>query len=180
MAIKIPSNKIQFKYTSGGEYIVEKTYQKYQGYYYELNGKTFAGQSFDVNAPVLLKTNSDEINSLLLNPKTALYGAISGIKLPSDTVPTYTYIPTDADIENNQATRYFAKKINSNPILIREINEETYNKVIKELFSSFQVIAIPYTFTPGFSKGLPQDITSAEKEMSGITAWLGLEENIFK
>ena len=44
MSVRIPSNQIvKSKYTIGKEYMFESTYREYQGYYYELNGKLFAG-----------------------------------------------------------------------------------------------------------------------------------------
>ena len=40
MALKLPKNQIATsKYTSGGEYVTDKEYKNYQGYYYELNNK---------------------------------------------------------------------------------------------------------------------------------------------
>jgi hypothetical protein len=170
--IKVPSNKIQFKYTSGGEYIVEKTYQSYQGHYYELNGKAFAGNEYNQNAPVLIKADSNKVNSLLLNPKTATYGVVSGTKLYPTNIPSYVYVPTKEDIDRGYVVRYFAKKNNTSPnILIKEINETTFNE--NKDNPNYQLISITFDFPPGsFSKGIPRNIDQVEKKMPGIKDWL--------
>ena len=125
MSLRIPANQIvKSKYTIGKEYMFESTYREYQGYYYESNGKLFAGKEFNINAPVLIKINLNNINPLRTNPATLVYGTISGIKL--NTIP-----PPSVISKSNILTekRYFYKKVNSNPILIKEINEDTFNSM---------------------------------------------------
>jgi hypothetical protein len=79
MNIKLPPNIIvTSKYTSGDEYMFESTYNKYQGYYYELNGKIYAGKVFDSFAPILVKIESKSTNPALMNPATYLYAKLSG------------------------------------------------------------------------------------------------------
>jgi hypothetical protein len=141
MSLRIPSNQIvKSKYTIGKEYIFESTYREYQGYYYELNGKLFAGKEFNINAPILVKINLSNINPLRTNPSTLVYGIISGIKL--NTIPPPSII-SKSNIFTEK--RYFYKKINSNPILIKEINEDTFN--------SMQSNPLYQTISVGIPKG---------------------------
>jgi hypothetical protein len=176
MAIKVPQNQITFKYTSGGEYIIESTYQSYIGHYYEFKGKIFAGKEFSVSALTLLRADSDKVNKLILNPKTATYGIISGAKTYPTSIPAYNYIPTDEEINRGYVIRHFAKKNNTSPdIIIREISETTLNTY--KANPNYQFISIVFNFTPGgFSKGIPQDIDKAETIMSGITTFLELDD----
>ena len=100
----------------------ETSYKEYIGYYYEFNGKIFSGKEFRYDAPILIKMNSDNINILKLNPKTNLYSAISNINITKE--KRIVSIPL---ILSNE-TKYLAKKLNSNPIRIFFISEDTYNE----------------------------------------------------
>jgi hypothetical protein len=78
MSLKIPRNIIiEAKYTQGKEYMTIDTYKEYQGYYYELNDKIFAGKEFDVFAPELIRLSSNKINPLLTRLSTYAYAALS-------------------------------------------------------------------------------------------------------
>lgn len=123
MSVRIPLNQIvTSRYTSGKEYIYETSYKEYIGYYYELNGKIFAGKEFRYDAPILIKINSDSINILKLNPKTNLYSAISNSTMTKEKkIVSIPLILSDG-------TKYFAKKLNSNPIRIFFVSEDTYNE----------------------------------------------------
>ena len=175
MGLKLPKNQIvTSKYTIGKEYMFESTYREYQGYYYETKGKIFAGKEFNINAPVLIKINSSNVNTLLTNPNTYAYAKISNVKISSTNILSYNYIPTNDDYNKGYATRYFAKKQNTYPdIIIREISEDTF-KLYKNN-PNYQLISIIFNFTPGgFTKGVPQNINKAENEMPGIKTFLGL------
>ena len=54
MGVRIPQNQIVYKHTAGGEYMFESTYKEYQGPYYEMSGKIFAGKEVTTSAPVLV------------------------------------------------------------------------------------------------------------------------------
>jgi len=126
MNIKLPSNIIvTSKYTSGDEYMFESTYNKYQGYYYELNGKLYAGKTFDSFAPVLIKIQSKDINPALLNPATYVYAKLSGANSTQREPVSYYY---DSSRPNNDAFRYFIQKRNVTPIIIKEINKATFDE----------------------------------------------------
>jgi hypothetical protein len=155
-SVKIPSNQILFKYTIGGEYIYQDSYKEYQGYYYELNDKIFAGKEFNTNSPLLIKKTSDTINSLLISPKTFMYGKLSKLDIPSNN--EIKSIPINTSIEG---IKYFAKKLNSNPIRIIFISEEDYNKNINKnrLYSFTNINYNPewgFTITDQNRKDIPE------------------------
>ena len=80
MSIRIPKNIIvESKYTSGNEYMFKSTQKEYKGYYYEMNGKIFAGREFKINSNELLKINIKNINPLLSRATTSVYGLLSNI-----------------------------------------------------------------------------------------------------
>ena len=65
--MRVPANIItENKYTIGKEYIDKKTHKLYQGYYYELNNKFFAGKEFNNNAPEIIKIKSSHLIIMLL------------------------------------------------------------------------------------------------------------------
>jgi hypothetical protein len=65
MGFRVPKNKIiKSKYTSGKEYMFVSTYREYQGYYYESNGKIYAGETYDSAAPELIRINSSNVEQL--------------------------------------------------------------------------------------------------------------------
>ena len=110
MGLRVPQNQIvTSKYTSGKEYIFNSTYREYIGYYYELNGKLFAGKEFSTTSPELIRINSNKVNNLLTHPSTYVYGKISGVKIPNIKI---TQLPNDLSKELN----FYCKKINDNSI----------------------------------------------------------------
>ncbi len=173
MGLRIPPNQIvESKYTSGNEYMFAKTYKEYKGYYYEMNGKNFAGKEFNVNNPEIIKIDNPTNNKLKFNPSTYIYGAISGVQLVTQIATPYFFKPTESDIQKGQVTRYFAKKTNENPFIIKEINQDTYKTLQSDPL--YQTTSIIFIFSPGYPNGLPQSIDDAEKQMPGIKAFLGL------
>jgi hypothetical protein len=111
MSIRIPQNIIvESKYTSGNEYIIIDTNIMYKGYYYEMNGKIFAGKEFDINAIELIKLLPKNINPFLLQVSSYVYGKLSNVKL-NNTLPISTiYQPTQEDYDRGYSIRYFYKK----------------------------------------------------------------------
>jgi hypothetical protein len=145
MSVRIPQNQITTnKYTTGKEFVYEKTYKEYQGFYYEVNGKIFAGSEFSVNAPSLLRMGSDKINILKDNPETLAYANASNSILYKQ--KDLTSIPLDTF---KGGTKYLAKKLNSNPIRIIFISEEDYNDNIKN--TSYSLTALYYHSEWGFN-----------------------------
>ena len=153
MGVRIPSNLITTnKYTIGNEYLVESTHKEYKGYYYELNGTAFAGKEFDPNAPMLISVSSSEVNDLLVNPETAVYGSISKVNINN---AIFTPIPS---IQAKDKIRYFCRQVNIQPVTIREIDEETYNKLQQNPL--FQTASTQQT----------ED--QAEAQLPGLKEWL--------
>jgi hypothetical protein len=165
MAIKVPQNKIIVKYTSSGEYVVKDTNKKYTGYYYDLNGVTYAGKEYNAKNPILIKITSENYNSLLSNIKTALYGVISNVGIPNTPKITSAYSnPADS------AIRYFIKKINVTPILIKEVTKDT--------FTSIKINPLYQTLEVNYRPNLPEvTLNELDKKMPGIKDFL-LEESI--
>jgi hypothetical protein len=182
MALRIPTNQIvTSKYTVGKEYLVLSTYKEYQGYYYELNNKTFAGKEFNLNALELIKMDSDRVNSLLINPATSTYGKISKLKINNSNPTSYYFIPSEKDAQRGYTFRYFLSKVNSNPILIKEISEDDYNIFITNpLYITVKIIN--YIIQDGASRDnnnnnytfTSKDIDVAEQTMPGIKYFLDM------
>jgi len=167
MGLRVPQNQIvTSKYTTGGEYLVEETYKNYQGYYYEYNDVTYAGKEFNIKSPVLIKKGSDDVNKLLLNPKTAQYAAISGIKINDGKIHS---LPKSniSFVTNNDGVvplAFYYKKKNENPIIIRAISEESYQ--------TLQSDPIYQTTYVGTYQGKPKSIDEADREMPGLKIFL--------
>jgi hypothetical protein len=167
MSIRIPKNIIvESKYTSGKEYMVVSTYKEYQGYYYELNNKIFAGKEFDINAPELQKIEVSKLNPFLIKASTYVYGLLSNSKINSSKPISKTYNPTPEELNKGFIVRYFSKKLNENPIIIKEINESSFKELKQNPI--YQVISINWNTLSD------NEIVkiSAEKEMPGIKAFL--------
>ena len=167
MGIRIPQNQIvKSKYTAGKEYMFKLTHKEYIGYYYELNDKTFAGKEFNSNAPLLVKIIPENINNLLTKAATYVYGRVSGTTLPQSKVNSTIFSPTEKDYQNISTNRYFTQKVNSNPILIKEINEDSYKQIQRDpLYIS---IIIKWNVT-GDNTNV---VNEAEKKIPGISIFL--------
>jgi hypothetical protein len=174
MALKIPKNKIQEgKYTSGGELILESSNIVYKGYYYELNNVLYAGKTFDINAPKLVPIK--EKNTLLdKGASTAVYSIISGVTSQKLQTPPIVSIPNGPISKNKEitveTTRFYYSKTTPEYTLIREVNEETYKSLQQNPL--YKTTSIKFTPSPGYPKGLPQNLDTAEAEMPGIKAFL--------
>jgi hypothetical protein len=160
--VKVPANIIETKYTSGDEFVFSFNYKYYKGYYYELNGKTFAGKEFNVNASELVKANSKEINPLLTSAKTLVYGSLSKVKL--NNINVKGVIPPDDHNVNVDLVVFYCKKININPILIKQISEQTYYTLKND-----PLYIVTYI---GNYKGIDQDINDASKQIPELRDWL--------
>lgn len=159
--MKVPSNIIvRSQYTAGKEFIYADSYEEYQGYYYGMNNKYFVGQVFDPNAREILKINSDKVDKLKLNSK--LFAFISLLKTQ---IPGNIKIPSIVP-DGRNATRYFAKKLNYNPILIKEIDENTSAQL--QLDPTYQVLSL----TLPASDYDPAILDDADKKMPGIKDFL--------
>lgn len=131
--MKIPSNLIKKnQYTLGGKLIYLDTYQDYQGYYYIINNQFFEGKEFKVGSRELIQINSDKVNKLKFDKATSTFANLSNIKLPNNKLPSSIYQYSQLSFFTStppDETRFFAKKLNNSPILIKEIDEDTFKKI---------------------------------------------------
>ena len=162
MGLRIPLNQsVTSKYTTGGEYIIESTYNEYKGYYYELNGKIFAGKEFNVNAPILVKLEKDKLNPLLLNSSTFVYGKVSGVNLNNQEPNSYYF---NSDTTDN-TLRYFISKNTVKPLSIKEINIDTFEQFKNNvLYTSVSIY-----YQGGFND---EELNKAEQILPGIKTYL--------
>jgi len=159
--MKVPANIIvKSQYTQGKEFIYPDTYETYQGYYYEMNSRYFIGRTFDPNAREILKLQSDKVDKLKLNSKLFTFLNLLKIKLPNTT--KISSIQPDG----RNSTRYFAKKLNYSPILIKEVNEEIFNKLQTD--PTYQTL----TLTLPSSDYDPAILDQADKQMPGLKSFL--------
>ena len=64
--MRLPKNIISENlYTSGNEFVDATTNSLYQGYYYEINGKFYAGGTFDSKAPEIIKIK-EEVDMIMI------------------------------------------------------------------------------------------------------------------
>jgi hypothetical protein len=79
--------------------------------------------------------------------KKFIFGKISGININQKDTPTSViYQPTQDDYDRGYSIRYFYKKINLTPIIIKETNQENYNLLINDPL--YQVVLIKWTTVP--------------------------------
>jgi hypothetical protein len=160
MAIRIPSNiTVKSQYTAGKQYMYESTQREYQGYYYEMNGKIFAGKEFSSNAPTLLKITPNNINSLLTSAATYVYGKITGTKIPISIPSSYYFNPDTTD----NIFRYFTKKMNDN--IIKEINEDTFNQIK----ANPMYVSVSLYYQSNFNEN---ELNKAEEKIPGLKTYI--------
>jgi len=157
--MKIPANVIETgKYTSGGEFVYKSNQSPYKGYYYILNNRFFEGKVYKADAQEIIQTK--ESNTLLYRLSTAAFSLASGItsqNLRQKPVPS---LPTTALNKPNIGIRYFSKKVNVKPTVIKEISKETYDSLQGD--SLYQTTFI----------GPDKSINQAEKEIPGLKTFL--------
>ena len=156
--MKIPANVIETgKYTSGGEFVYKSNQSPYKGYYYILNDRFFEGKEYKADAQEIIQIK--ESNTLLYRLATAAFSLASGItsqSLRQRPVPS-----VQSNIEGVfTPIRYFSRKVNIKPIIIKEISKETYDSLQGDpLYQT--------TFV-----GPDQSINQAEKQMPGLKDFL--------
>jgi hypothetical protein len=132
--MRVPSNIIvENKYTIGKEFMYLKTYKEYQGYYYGINDRFFAGKTFSLDSLELMKINLKTTNTLLTQASTYIYGLISGTKIINNNVsnnPQGNSNPYDK--EGELFLKFYCKRYNTLPILIKNIDEQTYLNLQKD------------------------------------------------
>ena len=178
-----PKNQILTnQYTSGGEFIEKETLNTYQGYYYEDSGRYYIGKDFSPNSKELIKPEKSKENNLLIRLSPLALGLLAGnlskLKRLVSTEKISAKIGfqlTPDDAKRGYATRYFAKKINSNPILIKEIDNNTFNQLKNDI--THQTISLKY-YTPPAVGDInenyfePKELEEANKKMPGLKLFL--------
>jgi hypothetical protein len=164
--MKVPANIIiENKYTLGNELIFAKTYKEYQGYYYEINDKLFAGREFDPKALQLIRIDSVDINLLKLNSKTSTYGNLTKVTLPNNRIISIPFM-------FESGLKYIAKQLNSSPIRLFFVSKETYEREKTNPLYSFTLVFFEpefgFTITDINRKEIPEiDIFLAEYSNEG-------------
>jgi len=139
----IPKNIItEDQYTRGGELFKLNTGEPYQGFYCIIGNKYYTGKTYLSTSAELIKKQPSSI----ANPPSSFKGINS--------------------TNNTFEKRYFAKKLNINPFLIREINAETYLMLSKDPL--YQTVVLDGVQIFSGSKSLDE----AEKKMTGIKSFL--------
>jgi len=159
--MRIPNNIIiKDQYTIGDEFVDPTTNKSYQGFYYELNGSFFQGKTFNPSSPKLIRKINE--NTLLNNPKTSTFSKVSGITSQQLQPPVLTY---NYEYEG-KTLEFYVKQINTDPFIIKNINEETYRHLRANPYPLYQIIFIGtfenQTITP----------EQAYLQMSGLKEWL--------
>ena len=163
--MKVPANIItDNQYTIGKEFMYLATNKEYQGYYYIYNDRYFTGKTYNGSGSLeLIKIQLKNNNLLLTQASTYTYGLLSKIKLNNSSPSS---IISESNISGG--VRYFFKKTNTNPILIREITEDTFNQYKDDPL--YQVISVE--FPKGGYFGEQQSLDNADKIMPGIKAFI--------
>jgi len=169
MAIRIPKNQIQKKYTIGKEYMYKNTYKEYQGYYYIINNRIFAGKDFNVNSPELVVLKIKEIDTLQNNPEVEKYIKLAKKRPPLEETPpkpledSLASVPTD----DSEYTAYFYKKRIGNDLLIKEISKEGFEELQNNPI--YQTISV--VVNQGDAGISVEEVNRVEKEMPGFSDW---------
>jgi hypothetical protein len=174
--MRVPKNIIQAgKYTSGNEFVEEKTNKPYQGYYYELNGSLYTGKEYSTDAIKIIKKQNQ--NQLYNSSNTAIFSLVSGITSQQLSVPPINSISNskgDSLLSSNQyivfplttTPQFYIQKINVNPITIKEVDEKSYISVRgNPLYKT--------TFTGNYN-GINQNIDQADAQIPGLKTFLSV------
>jgi hypothetical protein len=164
----IPSNLISVKYTQGSEFLRADNYNDYQGYYYELGGKTYIGKEYSFSATELLKAGSKQVNTLIANPSTTVYGVISDQNIQQVNIISTQFVATQEDVNRGYAMRYFVKKANEN--LIKETTQTIYNQVKNNPL--YQSLELKYNLD------VQENVNQYESQLPGITNFITTQENL--
>ena len=160
MPIRIPKNQIVFNYTSGGEYLLLNTQKEYQGHYYGINNKFFAGKEFNTNAPEIVKLTSNKVIPVNQPPSVGIYSKLSGI---TQNNPSIESLPVGGDVPEADFSSliFYCKKINDNQI--KQISKDTYLTLKKN--------PIYQTSFIGNFQGKDQSLEDANTEIPGLKDW---------
>mgnify|MGYP003345914726 CR=1 FL=1 len=164
--MRVPSNIIiKGKYTAGNEFVDPNTNDPYIGYYYQINENFFQGKVFSINAPQIIR--KQDSNKLLDNPSTKIYSQLKGITSQQLESPEYAHLPYPPLVGNEYngpvIVRYFVKKINVFPIIIREVDRLAFQRLTNDpLYQTLSVSSVD----------INNRIDELDKTMPGLKAFL--------
>ena len=161
--MRYPKNQLKENlHTPGGEFIDTSNNRVYSGYYWEINGRYFIGKTASNNAIELKKASPEEIQKAQLNKTEGINNISKGTILSSNT--NVTSIPANTSTSN---IRYFSKQINVAPVVIKEINKDTFDNIKGN--GLYQTLSLSsdsiYPNSPA--------LNVAEKNFFGIKSFLG-------
>jgi hypothetical protein len=153
-----PKNKVSpNQYTQGNEYVFASSGNDYTGYYYKaFDGKFFTGKTptykdFELVPKHNNITELKEYTDILTNKNNRIFNVLKpNANSTKQALPVQSSIinPSSEDYTNGLFTRYFAKRINTNPITIFEIDEQTYDDLSlqspKYNFALYDVISLSW------------------------------------
>jgi hypothetical protein len=140
----IPSNNILTdQYTRGEEFSIKNTGEIYKGYYCIVQGnKFYTGKIYTSLSEELIKLSQFQDNNL---PPTSI-----------------------TPEKNLDIIRYFIKKINVFPIIIKEVDKNTYESLTSSFYAKVSIAGNQIYLGS-------QLLEEAEKKMSGLKSFLSAE-----
>ena len=169
--MRFPKSQIkENQYTSGGEFINPFTNSIYSGFYWEANGRYFIGKTVDLKSTEIKKITLgvSKILNVFNSLPSSVYGVLSNnsITLLANSTDAPSGIPSNS---NKRVIRYFVKQTNSTPVLIREVNQDTFKQIKSNPI--YQTIAIKReTIYAGTN-----ELDTAEAIFPGIKGFLSKE-----
>jgi hypothetical protein len=157
--LRIPSNIIiKGQYTAGDEFVDPTTNDPYIGYYYQINENFFQGRVFNINASQIIK--KQDSNKLLDNPATKIYSQLKGVTSQQLESPEYVHLPFStlaaSDYADSNITRYFVKKLNIYPIVIREVDKIAFQELTNSpLYQTLSVNSVDINRIDELDKTMP-------------------------
>jgi len=173
--MRIAKNKIlENQYTSGNEFVEKVSYKPYTGYYYNMGDQFYSGKQFNINAIEIIKINpsTQKVDNLSLESLKYFFKSSDSTKNLMSSVSVIKgiyFTPTAKDIENGYSTRYFVKKNNNEPILITEVNKDSYENIKNPIYTKISLI---WRINGGFNQN---EIDELDKTgMKGIKSFLSV------
>lgn len=168
-----PKNQIiENLHTKGNEFLIERTYDNYAGYYHSVSGKNFIGATYNSKAIALTPYSTNKQNAAFnLSNVDSTYlklkpGVINIIKKDEFPIVKVKFARNREDIVEKY--RYFIQKINTINAPIDEVDRNTFYKAQNHPFYRAATIF--------WKESLTSDsvLNEAEKLIPGIRLLLEL------